>query len=164
MTIDSQHSSLTLEAIPGLREFRQLLERVWGEELVSLVLFGSQARGEAGPTSDIDLLIIKKGLPRSRFDRTLMVFHLAQTVSEDFAYRLSKVLLTPEEAEETKPYYLDMTEEAVILFDRGDFFKGVMDRLRQRMRELGSRRVRDSDGNPYWILKPDAKPGEAIIL
>jgi UTP:GlnB (protein PII) uridylyltransferase len=39
------------------------------ERLVSLVLFGSVARGRACPTSDIDLLLVAEGLPRSLADR-----------------------------------------------------------------------------------------------
>lgn len=147
-----------------LQTFIALLEREWGQDFISLVLFGSRARGAATPTSDIDLLVVKKGLPRSRLDRPPIVFRLVRTLSEGFAHRISTILLTPEEAMVTKPYYLDMVEEAVILFDREGFFKGVLERLRDRMQELGSRRVRDSAGNPYWILKPGSKPGEEIIL
>ena len=43
--------------------------QAWAEllqtRLVSLVLFGSVARGEAHATSDIDLLVVADGLPRS---------------------------------------------------------------------------------------------------
>jgi predicted nucleotidyltransferase len=34
---------------------------VYGERLVRLVLFGSQARGDAEPGSDIDVLVVLKG-------------------------------------------------------------------------------------------------------
>ena len=35
----------------------------FGSELVSIVLFGSQARGTADEHSDIDLLVIAEGVP-----------------------------------------------------------------------------------------------------
>ncbi|HKP12759.1 MAG TPA: nucleotidyltransferase domain-containing protein [Blastocatellia bacterium] len=44
-----------------LRELRHQLESLYGERLVSLVLFGSQARGDAEPGSDIDVLVVLKG-------------------------------------------------------------------------------------------------------
>ena len=44
-----------------LRELRQALEPLYGESLMHLVLFGSQARGDAEPGSDIDVLIVLKG-------------------------------------------------------------------------------------------------------
>ena len=49
---------------PQLKEIiaqtRQGLEKIYGEQLEQLVLFGSQARGDARPDSDIDLLIVLK--------------------------------------------------------------------------------------------------------
>jgi len=41
----------------------------WGERLVSLVVFGSVARGEARGGSDVDLLVVGASLPRPRFRR-----------------------------------------------------------------------------------------------
>ena len=45
-----------------LREFRNGLERIYGSRLVGAVLFGSQARGEAEPDSDIDVMVVLRGL------------------------------------------------------------------------------------------------------
>jgi len=44
-----------------LQEFRGGLERIYGPRLVGLVLFGSQARGDALPDSDIDVMVILDG-------------------------------------------------------------------------------------------------------
>ena len=40
-----------------------------GDRLLSLVLFGSVARSQARPTSDIDLVVVVEGLPRRLADR-----------------------------------------------------------------------------------------------
>lgn len=45
-----------------LSELRDLLEACYGERLKRLVLFGSQARGDAEPGSDIDVLVVLAGL------------------------------------------------------------------------------------------------------
>ncbi|MCC6622515.1 MAG: nucleotidyltransferase domain-containing protein [Deltaproteobacteria bacterium] len=45
------------------------LDEVYGEELVSVVLFGSVARGTAHATSDIDLLIVFRTLPHGHEPR-----------------------------------------------------------------------------------------------
>lgn len=47
---------------PILGEFRHQLELLYGEQLAQIVLFGSQARGDASPDSDIDVLIVLKQL------------------------------------------------------------------------------------------------------
>jgi len=44
-----------------LREFRHGLERIYGPRLAGLVLFGSQARGDALPDSDIDVMVVLHG-------------------------------------------------------------------------------------------------------
>ena len=44
-----------------LSELRELLETCYGERLKRLVLFGSQARGDAEPGSDIDVLVVLAG-------------------------------------------------------------------------------------------------------
>jgi len=44
-----------------LSELRRELEGLYRDRLVKLVLFGSQARGNADADSDIDVLVILKG-------------------------------------------------------------------------------------------------------
>ncbi len=42
-------------------EVRRRFERLYGERLVQVILFGSHARGDAEPGSDIDLLVVLEG-------------------------------------------------------------------------------------------------------
>lgn len=44
-----------------LAEFRKGLEQIYGPRLAGLVLFGSQARGDALPDSDIDIMVALHG-------------------------------------------------------------------------------------------------------
>ena len=44
-----------------LAELRRRFESLYGSRLVSLVLYGSHARGDAEPGSDIDVLVVLKG-------------------------------------------------------------------------------------------------------
>lgn len=45
----------------ALEDARDDLRKLYGERLYRLILFGSQARGDAGENSDIDLLVVLDG-------------------------------------------------------------------------------------------------------
>ena len=47
--------------MPILQEFRQELAKFSGKRLVKLILFGSQARGNANENSDLDIMVVLKG-------------------------------------------------------------------------------------------------------
>jgi predicted nucleotidyltransferase len=50
------------EEITGvLEKLRSRFDSLYGERLVRLVLFGSHARGDAEPGSDIDVLVVLRG-------------------------------------------------------------------------------------------------------
>ncbi len=44
-----------------LSELRRRFESLYGERLAQMVLFGSQARGDAADGSDIDVLVVLRG-------------------------------------------------------------------------------------------------------
>lgn len=160
------------KTLRGLADrYAGIAQEVVGDNLTSVVLFGSVARGEAGPRSDVDLLVICRDLPHGAFRRREALEPVRERLQEDLdrlwtegiTTDVIEVIKTEAEARRTHLLYLDMTEEAVLLFDREGFFEGVLAGLRQRLKELGS--VRRRLGNVrYWDLKPDFKPGEVIEL
>lgn len=157
-------NSLLQEALNGI-------QRYYGDRLVTVAVYGSVGRGTMRFDSDIDLLIVVRGLPNGRWTRArefdavddALEGALQDARRHGVDTRLSAVLKTPEEAEAGSPLFLDMTEDARLLYDRDDFFAGRLERLRERLRQLGSKRI--WRGNMwYWDLKPDFKPGEVIEL
>ncbi|TYQ25455.1 nucleotidyltransferase domain-containing protein [Pseudanabaena sp. UWO311] len=68
--------SITLNSIQStLHELKLGLKELYGDRLVKLILFGSHARGEANPDSDIDLLAVLKS-PVSQFQEILNMSEL----------------------------------------------------------------------------------------
>ncbi len=144
---------------------------VFGGDLVSLVVYGSVARGEARRDSDVDLLIIVEDLPRSRFERLRIYMEAEERLDplldllmeRGYAVSFSPVLKSRREAESISPLYLDMVEDAVIVYDKGGFFENVLERLRRRLEELGAERVWIGR-KWYWRLKKDYRFGEVIVI
>jgi predicted nucleotidyltransferase len=52
-----------------LKDVRGRIEALYGERLVDVILYGSEARGDAGADSDIDLLVLLEG-PVDRWKET----------------------------------------------------------------------------------------------
>lgn len=149
--------------------YKEELARLLGPHLVSVVFFGSAARGGFSPGSDIDLLVVAEGLPASRRDRHRLLFEVEERLEPVLAQlsrggqrtEFSVLLRSTEEAEKLSPLYLDMVEDSVLLFDRDGFFGKVLLRLKQRLDFYGAQRVRLGKVR-YWRLKPDYKWGEVL--
>ncbi len=138
-----------------------------GERLVSLVLFGSVARGRPNAGSDIDILVIAEGFPRALRERRRPLLEEWERIrSLEGLPRAEWNLVTksPEEARFHSPLYLDIVEDGILLVDRDGFFAGILHEIRARMRALGSRRIFLSDGSWFWDLKPDFRFGEVVEI
>jgi predicted nucleotidyltransferase len=137
------------------------------QRLVSIVLFGSVARGEARPTSDVDVLLVAEPLPRSLADRRrpfLDAWERARAAGGLPHVEWNLIVKTPDEAKVRSPLYLDLVEDGILILDRQGFFQDVLAGMRARMRELGSRRIHLPDGSWYWDLKPDFRFGDVVEI
>lgn len=154
-----------------LNNMLEIMKEEFKDDLISVVVYGSVARGDNRNDSDVDLLIIMKNLPK---DSMLKRIRLFETKVEDklnldeywkmgYYISLSPVLKTPEEAEKFSPPYLDMVYDAVILYDNNYFFTRILQKLRDRLKELGAERVRMGK-KWYWVLKKDSRFGETVEL
>lgn len=143
----------------------------YGDRLVSVVVFGSMGRGTPRHESDLDVLIVADKLPRGRMARVedftaierALEPRLAEGRRAGFFTDCSPVFKTPDEVHAGSPLFLDMVDDARILYDRDGFFAAALERLRARLKRLGARRV--WRGNAwFWDLKPDYTPGEVFEL
>jgi hypothetical protein len=172
--VSAEGESVTAALAPLQEPFRSTLAAAtdaWmadlGDRLLSLVLFGSVARGQARPTSDIDLVIVVDGLPRRLADRRRPLLASWERVRAARALPVVEwnlVVKSPVEAQFHSPLYLDIVEDGILIVDRGGLFAAVLAAMRERMRVLGSRRVYLPDGNWYWDLKPDFRFGQVVEI
>jgi len=145
------------------------------DSLISIVVYGSVGRGKFTGCSDIDLLIVISSSSDSVCGR-IHLFHdnvinkaeqteeYRELIDKKLPYRIMPIVYTVERLKNHPPLMLDMTEDSVILFDRDDTFLKEIKNIKERMRELGSKRVFLENGSWYWILKPDIKWGEIVKI
>jgi predicted nucleotidyltransferase len=159
---------------PLIQEFLSKAKRFCRGNLISIVLFGSVARGQARKESDIDLLIILQEASSDHYERLKPFVDIELGMRKNATYEqymgeglmpcLSCLVLSRKEADENHYVFLDMVEDSIILFDDRDYFKGRLSALKRRLSSLGSKKVQLGDGSWYWDLKPDLKLGEEFVL
>jgi uncharacterized protein len=146
-------------------------QAVYQDRLVTVAVYGSVGRGTMRHNSDIDVLVIAHDLPSGRLRRVKefeAVEAALQTLLQGLRDRgveteLSPILKSPDEATAGSPLFLDMVEDARMLYDRNGFFAQRLSQLRNRLNELGAKRI--WRGNAwYWDLKPNFRPGEVFDL
>jgi hypothetical protein len=143
------------------------------DKLYSICLFGSIARGDYDKESDIDLLLIVKDLPFDIGKRIEDTNWIHSNLKKSGVYKnlkkkgfcalISDIFFTPEEVEKNPPILLDIVYDGIILYDRNNFLTYVLQRLAQKLKELGSKRIKTDKGY-YWVLKPNLKAGEVIEI
>lgn len=156
-----------------LKAFVDLVQQALGKQVVSVVVYGSVARGTARPNSDVDVLLVLREAPDGYWRRLQPLLPILRELRKRPCWKeleergltpfVSVLVLSLEEAKENRYLYLDMIEEAKILVDQGGFFQCKLESLRRRLEELGAKKIR-RNGEWYWDLKPDLKLGDEVIL
>lgn len=136
----------------------------YGAALHSVATFGSIARGTATMSSDVDMLVV------ADFDGTVTA-RIDELVDLEYSGRIKQELdwlsshgvrthiswfpLTLGEATRFRPLYLDMVEDALIVYDRDSFLERVLSELRRRLNRQGARRIWLDEERWYWSLESE---------
>lgn len=78
---------LSIEIREPLRELRQKLLDLYGDRLVDLVLYGSRARGDADPASDVDVLVVLDGQVDAAYE-----IHRTSNILSDISLKFNLVI------------------------------------------------------------------------
>lgn len=150
----------------------QLLREQMGERLLAVCLYGSLARGQVQRGSDVDLFIVVQG-DQKEAEALWTAAHCALRETPEYEALiqqgvwpdLSPFIVTQEFlAAETPWLLLEVQDHGLILYDPQGVLARKLEAVRQRMRELGTKKVMMPDGSWYWDIKPDWKPGEVFEL
>jgi len=155
-------------------QFAAILRRELGQRLTSVVLYGSVARGSARQNSDIDVLIIAGETDEEREATRDEIWKWDDAFEDQpevvalqkagYLARLEIYVLSKAQARRGTPIYLDMTLEAIVLYDPEGFFDRRIQQIKRRMAELNSYREWVEQDLYVWHLKANLKPGEVFSL
>lgn len=99
-----------------LRELKKGLVAIYGDQLKSVILFGSYARGDARPPdSDIDVMIVLKDEFNYREAQKRSIEFVASLCLENDALITRKFASSKEYEESKMPLFLNVREEGVAL-------------------------------------------------
>ena len=99
-----------------LRKIAEVYRSVYGDELVSIFLYGSYARGDYQSDSDIDVAAIVRGDRRSLQDKLKKVWDVSSDLELEYGTIVSPTFIPYEEYEKYKndlPYYKNIAREGV---------------------------------------------------
>lgn len=149
----------------------QIEARLGKETIIACALFGSVARGEAKPYSDIDILIIHEKIdfdPSKRFVDALLEIRKDKEycifIERGIHPQPSIIFMTPEEISHRPLILLDIMDHGLILKDEKGFLRDLITKFKKRLKEMRAKKIIRKDGSWAWDLKPDWRPGEVIEI
>ena len=127
----------------------------FGGRLRAVVLFGSQARGEASPVSDHDLFVVADDLPLDLFARDRELRLILMPILAQLPGSISFVARTPTELlANLSPLMVDVCVDGVCLYGQG-FFEPLRRKALEALRAAGLSRQRIA-GTLMWVF-PQAR-------
>lgn len=137
----------------AISDLRIRVGRLTNDAFAAVLLFGSMARCEANEHSDVDLLILHRGL--SHIDgvkRRRAIYLAVSALLRDYPLTVLDMdiddFLNPGIV---TPLLLNIYWDAVVLLDKTGKLEEFLGHVRRRIIESGLRRVKDGRAY-YWIL------------
>jgi len=142
--------------IAHLRKSSQTLSETFGEEFVGMILFGSWARGEARPDSDVDVLIAFRSIEGLEV-RSKAYKIIAEQVKLPITLVNIKLDDIVGEEYELTPLMLNIFYDGIIVWDKNRVLEDLVRKGRLLIKEMKLIRYRVPDGKYGW-KRADGKP------
>ncbi|HGJ64794.1 TPA: nucleotidyltransferase domain-containing protein [bacterium] len=138
--------------INGIKEY-------FGSSLISIVLFGSQAQGTATEHSDIDLVVIAKGIP-SDWRKQDEIIRNTRWSSGLSALPISIILKSPTAVKSSlnliQPLLFGILKSYKVLYDPTNFFETQAEIYRKNMKKWRVEEIADHTWR-VGVIADDAK-------
>lgn len=112
-------------------------------EVCGAIAFGSRIKGEATPYSDFDLLIVADGINTKRHRRENEIIQLKRCLPTEL---FDILLFSPREVisnfKNHNPLFLDLAQEGMVILDKNDFLKPLIDETRYYIKVKGIKKLK----------------------
>lgn len=167
-----------IEALPNLfrnylNNFFNTIKENFREILLSVILFGSVARGKWTNKSDIDLFLIMADefSKESRIYPNLIELKInfyktnfLRNENGDLIFHPIQIIpLVLKNLKNFRTTFYDIAVDGIILYDKNKTGLKFIEEIKKRIKILGLKRILDSNGNFYWQHK-EIKFGEIIEI
>jgi predicted nucleotidyltransferase len=121
-----------------LDEFLQKCKEKFGDDLISIILFGSYARETATEYSDVDLLVIAKNLPKRRIDRHKVLRDIVLEFIYRYGINISPILIEPRDLspKDINPLICGILTGYKIIYDKNNFWKNYLERIKPIIKRI----------------------------
>lgn len=140
--------------LPEGKKITSSLRKKFGRHLLGVLVFGSQARAEADPWSDVDLLIVvDETIPIERplyrwWDEALEA-GLPKSINPQF-------VRPPSDVREAGGLWFEVALAHEILWEKRGLVSDLLERLKETIASGAVRRY-TTQGQPYWVRREDAE-------
>lgn len=122
------------------------IKAVFGDNLISVVFFGSYASGKQRSTSDIDVLVIADNIPLSRKEKLSIILSITRKYL--FLGKTVSIILHSRGEisngfEFYNPLLLSISENYKLLYDKEDFFLNLMRAINKKVAKKEIRKFAD---------------------
>ena len=121
-----------------LDEFLKKCKEKFGDNLISIILFGSYARETATEYSDVDLLVIAKNLPKRRIDRHKVLRDIVLEFIYRYGINISPILIEPRDLspKDINPLICGILTGYKIIYDKNNFWKNYLERIKPVIKRI----------------------------
>jgi len=148
------------DIVQKLKECASELEKLLGDELLGLLLFGSWARGEAREDSDVDVFVVLKSL-KGVEARAFVYKVVAERVKRAVTLVDARADELFKEELELTPLLLNILVDGIVIYDKTGKLSELTAKTKQLVEKANLTRYKTPNGKYGW-KKRDGKPLEPV--
>ncbi|MEW6685706.1 MAG: nucleotidyltransferase domain-containing protein [Candidatus Edwardsbacteria bacterium] len=145
-------------------EIVKALQENLGTHFRACALFGSFAKENPSPQSDIDLLVVTKELEQDRIKRRVRIYRALKEVKKKLGRDFSIVDLELEELKDLTLLLVNIAEEGIILYDQEKELTRLFQKIKSAVEKAGLVRYNTKDGKYGWKPQVPLRRDQRIVL